>query len=73
MQKKQSDAQIKKFVDAHIIPQKEAMHYIYHLWWLHKMKAMRAKDKSEKEKKKRGNMMSTTGKSGILLVAWINF
>ena len=46
--KLQSGAQIKKFVDAHIIPLEVAKDYILHLMCLNVMKAMRAKDKSEK-------------------------
>ena len=51
----QSYAQIKEFVDTHIIPPEVAKDYMHHLCQLNIMKATRAKDKSGKreEKKKR--------------------
>ena len=77
--KKESDAQIKEFVDTHIIPPEVAKDYIHHLWQLNIMKAMRAKEKSVcvggggEKKRKGGSMMSTPGESCVLLMAWISF
>ena len=71
----QSGALIKEFVDAHIIPPEVVKHYTPHRWHLNIMKAIRAKDKSEKkkEKKKRQYEDYNWEELCILQVAWISF